>query len=83
MDYFIIAAVSFSGLYFHWWLFVRIRRWTDRDLALSMAGEDPARRDYMLACLNDAKRQKVRRRDLEAWLQAAADRYDPASGQGT
>ena len=51
MDYFIIAAVSFSGLYFHWWLYRRIRRWTERDLALSMAQGDADKREYMLACL--------------------------------
>ena len=28
MDYLIIAIATLSGLYFHWWLFVRIRRWT-------------------------------------------------------
>ncbi len=75
MDYLIIAIATLSGLYFHWWLFVRIRRWTDRDLALSMAGEDQAWREYMLASLAEAKQQKVRRKDLEGWLRAAADRY--------
>ena len=30
MDYLIIAIATLSGLYFHWWLFVRSRRWTDR-----------------------------------------------------
>ncbi len=55
MDYFIIAAVSLSGLYFHWWLYRRIRRWTERDLALSMAGGDAGKRDYMLACLQQAQ----------------------------
>lgn len=76
MDYFIIAAVSLSGLYFHWWLYRRIRRWTDRDLALSMAGGDAGKRDYMLACLQQAQQQKVPRKALEARLQDAAERYD-------
>jgi len=33
MDYFIIFITTAAGLYFHWWLFVRIRRWSDRDLS--------------------------------------------------
>ena len=40
MDYFIIVATTAAGLYFHWWLYVRIKRWMDRDLALSLAGKD-------------------------------------------
>ncbi len=75
LEYFIIAFAVISGLYFHWWLMVRIRRWSNRDLALSMAGEDQAKRDYMLAQLTEAQRLKVGRRELEAWLQRAADAY--------
>lgn len=42
MDYFIIVATTVAGLYFHWWLYVRIKRWMDRDLALSLAnGDEP------------------------------------------
>ena len=37
MDYFIIFVTTVAGLYFHWWLYVRIKRWMDRDLALSLA----------------------------------------------
>ena len=37
MDYFIIAVAVAAGLYFHWWLFLRIRSWTDRDMALKNA----------------------------------------------
>ncbi|MDF9777241.1 hypothetical protein OKW11_004198 [Pseudomonas baetica] len=33
MDYFIIVVMTVAGLYFHWWLYVRIKRWMDRDLA--------------------------------------------------
>ena len=62
MDYFIIAAVSFSGLYFHWWLYRRIRRWTERDLALSMAQGDTDKREYMLACLQQARAQDAAER---------------------
>lgn len=40
MDYFIIVVTTVAGLYFHWWLYVRIKRWMDRDLALALAGKD-------------------------------------------
>ena len=66
MDYFIIAITTIAGLAFHAWLFVRFRRWADRDLALSIAGSDPDRRSWMLDRLADAKAQKVRRGDLQA-----------------
>ena len=55
MDYFIVAITTIAGLYFHWWLYVRIRRWMERDLALSMAAGDPAMQDYMLERLAEAK----------------------------
>ena len=75
LEYFIIAVAVLSGLYFHWWLMVRIRRWTNRDLALSMAGDDQAKREYMLEKLAEAQRQKVGRKELEGWLQQAAAAY--------
>ncbi|AZC16770.1 MULTISPECIES: hypothetical protein [Pseudomonas] len=75
MDYFIIFVVTIAGLYFHWWLYVRIKRWTDRDLALSMAGTDAQKKQYMLQQLAEAQRQKVKRRDLPQWLEAAAAGY--------
>lgn len=75
LEYFIIAVATLSGLYFHWWLMVRIRRWSNRDLALSMAGEEQAKRDYMLEQLARAQREKVGRRELEGWLQQAARAY--------
>ena len=40
MDYFIIFITTAAGLYFHGWLYVRIKRWMDRDLALSLAADD-------------------------------------------
>jgi hypothetical protein len=46
MDYFIVASISLAGLYFHWWLYVRIKRWMDRDLALSLAADSPAKSNY-------------------------------------
>ncbi|MBD9481847.1 hypothetical protein IB229_02610 [Pseudomonas sp. PDM14] len=75
MDYFIVAITTFAGLYFHWWIYVRIRRWMDRDLALSMAAGDPAMQVYMLDCLAQAKAQGIRRGKLEDWLHQAACDY--------
>lgn len=75
MDYFIIASLTLAGLYFHWWLYLRIKRWADRDLALSMAGTDAGKKDYMLERLADAQAAKVKRRDLQAWLERAAADY--------
>jgi 5,10-methylene-tetrahydrofolate dehydrogenase/methenyl tetrahydrofolate cyclohydrolase len=79
MDYFIIFVTTVTGLYFHWWLYKRIQRWTDRDLALSLAGNDPAKRDYMLARLQDAKSQGIKRKALAAWLEQAAAAYRPTA----
>ncbi|WP_343574225.1 MULTISPECIES: hypothetical protein [Pseudomonas] len=78
MDYFIIVVTTAAGLYFHWWIYWRIRRWMDRDLALSLAGDDPAKRSYLLERLEEAKRQRIKRRDLPQWLQQAADDYRAA-----
>ena len=78
MDYFIIAIPTVAGLAFHAWLIVRFRRWADRDLALSMAGDDPAKRSWMLQRLADAKTEKIKRRDLESWLKQQAQRYPAA-----
>ncbi|MNF24593.1 hypothetical protein D3C85_305190 [compost metagenome] len=75
MDYFIIASLTCAGLYFHWWLFVRIKRWADRDLALSLAGKDAAKKAYMLQRLAEAQAGKVKRRELQAWLERAATDY--------
>lgn len=75
MDYFIIAVATLSALYFHLWLHRRIRRWINRDLAISMAGEDAGKRDYMLEQLQRAEQQKVSKKELQAWLQRAADAY--------
>ena len=75
LDYVIVAVVSALAIALHVALFVLFRRWMDRDLALSFAGEDEAKRDYMRACLERAKREGVRRRDLPDWLQRQAERY--------
>jgi hypothetical protein len=75
MDYFIVAITSVAGLYFHWWLYVRIKRWMDRDLALSLAGDSAAKRSYMLARLAEAQAAGIKRRALAAWLEQAAAQY--------
>lgn len=75
MDYFIIAVATLSGLYFHWWIYVRIKRWINRDLALSMAAGDPQKQTYMLSKLNEALTLKVKKAELQSWLQQAADQY--------
>ncbi|EJL94917.1 hypothetical protein PMI18_05510 [Pseudomonas sp. GM102] len=75
MDYFIIVVTTVAGLYFHWWLYVRIKRWMDRDLALSLAGIDEQKRAFMLQQLANAQTQKIKRRDLPQWLAAAAAGY--------
>ena len=76
MDYFIIVATTTAGLYFHWWLYRRIKRWVDRDLALSLAGDDQHKRNFMLQQLDRAKAEKVKRKDLPQWLQDAARQYE-------
>ena len=75
MDYFIVDITTIAGLFFHWWLYVRIRRWMERDLAQSMAAGDPARQDYMLERLAEAKTRGIRRGQLEDWLHQAACDY--------
>lgn len=75
MDYFIVAIATLSGLYFHVWIYLRIRRWTERDLALSMARGEPAMQAYMLERLAAARSAGIRRRQLEGWLQQAARDY--------
>ena len=75
MDYFIIVITTAAGLYFHWWLYVRIKRWMDRDLALSLAGGDKAKQVFMLEQLTRAREAGVKRRHLPDWLRQAADGY--------
>ncbi|MHC6224384.1 hypothetical protein ACYU03_06320 [Pseudomonas sp. X10] len=75
MDYFIVVVTTVAGLYFHWWLYVRIRRWMDRDLALSLAGNDEGKRAFMLQRLEQARAQKIKRKELATWLQREAASY--------
>lgn len=58
MDYFIVVIVTATGLYFHWWLYVRMRRWMDRDLALSLAGRIRASVNTCLGCWSGRGRRK-------------------------
>lgn len=75
MDYFIVAIATLAGLIFHAWLYVRIRRWMDRDLALSIAAGDPALQQHLLDKVANAKQQGIRRNQLEEWLHQAAKDY--------
>ncbi|MGA6098987.1 hypothetical protein ACPESN_14110 [Stutzerimonas marianensis] len=76
MDYFIIAITTFAGLAFHGWLFIRFRRWADRDLALALAGDDPGRREWALQRLAAAREARVKRRELQPWLERELERYE-------
>lgn len=78
MDYFIIAVLTFTAIYFHWWLYLRFKRWGDRDLALSMAGDDQAKKAYMLECLAEAKTRKLKGAALQTCLEQAATNYPAA-----
>ncbi len=79
VDVAIVVAVTLLAIAMHVVLFVLFRRWMDRDLALSFAGDDAGKRDYMLACLGRAGVEGVKRRDLPVWLERAADDY-PGNG---
>lgn len=79
MDYFIIVVTTLAGLVFHAWLYLRIKRWVDRDLALSLAGTDTDKRSFMLERLEEAHRQKLPRKQLPAFLEQAAQGYDAGS----
>lgn len=76
MDYFIVAITTVAGLYFHGWLYVRIKRWMDRDLALSLAADSPAKREYMLQRLQEAQSTGIKRKALPAWLKQAAEQFN-------
>ena len=82
VDYLIVAVVSALAIALHVVLYVLIRRWMDRDLALSLAGEEGPKRDYMLQRLAQARGEGVRRRDLPAWLQRQADAWSPPAVDG-
>ena len=73
--YLIVIVTTVVVIALHAGLYWKIRRWMDRDLALSFAAEDPAKQAYMLEKLEEARRAGVKRRDLPAWLQQAAAEY--------
>ena len=75
IDLAIVAVVSALAIALHVALFVLFRRWMDRDLALSLAGDDPAKRSYLLQRLRHANREGIRRKALAAWLQREADAW--------
>lgn len=77
MDDVIIVVTTLAGLYFHGWLYLRIRRWMDRDLTLSLAGDDLHKRAFMLKQLEQARALKIKRADLPHWLKRAAQQYTP------
>ncbi|WP_409476315.1 hypothetical protein [Stenotrophomonas sp. Y-13] len=77
MDLAIVLVVSLLAIALHVALYLLFRRWMDRDLALSLAGDAAGKRCYMLDCLQRARREGVRRRDLPAWLEREAARYEP------
>ena len=64
IDLAIVAVVSALAIALHVALFVLFRRWMDRDLALSLAGDDPAKRSYLLQRLRHAKREGITRGSL-------------------
>ena len=74
-DIAIVALVSAVAIALHVALFVLFRRWMDRDLALSFATDDPDFRAYMLQRLQQARQEKVKRRELAPWLARAAGDY--------
>ena len=76
--YLIVIVTTVVVIALHAGLYWKIRRWMDRDLALSFAAEDPAKQAYLLEKLEEARRAGVKRRDLPAWLQQVAAEY---SGQ--
>lgn len=75
MDYLIVALTGLAGLYFHWWLYVRIKQWMARDLALSLAGDDTGKRGYMLDSLQQAQDARLKGKALLTHLEDAAQRY--------
>lgn len=75
IDYLIVAAVTVPAIVLHVGLYLVIRRWMDRDLALSFAGEDPRKQAWMLQRLALAKAEGVPRRDLPDRLQRDAAAY--------
>lgn len=83
IDVAIVAVVSAAAIALHVGLFLLFRRWMDRDLALSFAGDDPGKRAWMLARLAEARRAGVGRRALPEWLAQAASAYAAGADQAS
>ncbi len=75
MDYFIVVVATLAGLRFHAWLYMLVRQWMDRDLALSLAGGDPHMQAYMLQRLQHARQSKMGRKARVQWLAQEAAAY--------
>lgn len=75
MDLAIVLVVSLLAIALHVALYLLFRRWMDRDLALSLAGADPEKRAYMLQRLEQARVEKVGRKQLAGWLERQATGY--------
>ena len=73
--YFIVVVTTVVVIALHVGIYWKFRRWMDRDLALSLAGDDAAKQAYLLARLEEARRTGVKRRQLPAWLETAAAEY--------
>lgn len=80
MGYFIVVVTTVVVIALHVGLYWKIRRWMDRDLALSFGGDDADKRAYLLRKLEQARTEGVRRRDLPVWLEQAAAEYPGQSG---
>ncbi len=75
MDYFIVVVATLAGLGFHAWLYMLMRQWMDRDLALSLAGGDPHMQAYMLQRLQHALQLKMGRKARVQWFAQEAAAY--------
>jgi len=75
MDYFIVVVAPLAGVGFHAWLYMLMRQWMDRDLALSLAGGDPHMQAYMLQRLQHARQLKMGRKARVQWLAQEAAAY--------
>ncbi|PYB85014.1 hypothetical protein [Pseudomonas fulva] len=75
MYYFIVVVATLAGLGFHAWLYMLVRQWMDRDLALSLAGGDPHMQAYMLQRLQHARQLKMGRKARVQWLAQEAAAY--------
>lgn len=73
--YVVVFVTTLVVVALHLGLYWKIRRWMDRDLALSFAGDDAEKAAWLLQKLEQARAEGVRRRDLPGWLEQAAADY--------